>query len=256
MARRIGIIGAGIAGLVTAKTLAQFGHDVTVFEKEAELGGVWAGSRRYPGLTTQNPRETYAFADFPMPSSYPEWPTGTQMQAYLESYCDHFGFRSALRLGTQVLEVSPAGPRWRVRVCDLASGEQREDLFDHVVVCNGIFSIPSIPAFPGSDTFRQAGGQILHTSEFTDIESDAVSLLFLMKRIPILPLTNWRIFPRSALSGCLTGACSPERPARAPALAARAVDLGGGSVLKGRATICAPRPFRFILPTQATYRAY
>lgn len=170
MARRIGIIGAGIAGLVTAKTLAQFGNDVTVFEKEAELGGVWAGSRRYPGLTTQNPRETYAFADFPMPSSYPEWPTGTQMQAYLESYCDHFGFRSALRLGTQVLEVSPAGPRWRVRVCDLATEEQREDLFDHVVVCNGIFSIPSIPAFPGSDTFRQAGGQILHTSEFTDID--------------------------------------------------------------------------------------
>ncbi|MDF8331917.1 flavin-containing monooxygenase [Novosphingobium cyanobacteriorum] len=170
MVRRIGIIGGGIAGLVTAKTLRQFGHDVMVFEKESEVGGVWASSRRYPGLTTQNPRETYAFADFPMPSSYPEWPSGTQMQAYLESYVDHFGFRSAIRLGSQVLNVAPAGPRWRIAVRDVETGGESDQIVDVVIVCNGIFSIPSIPQFPGSDAFRNAGGQILHTSEFTDID--------------------------------------------------------------------------------------
>lgn len=62
MIRSVGIIGAGFAGLSTAKVLRAFGFDVTVFEKEPDVGGVWAASRRYPGLTTQNPRTTYALS--------------------------------------------------------------------------------------------------------------------------------------------------------------------------------------------------
>jgi cation diffusion facilitator CzcD-associated flavoprotein CzcO len=57
------IVGAGFAGLSAAKILKSFGHQVTVFEKEADVGGVWSQSRRYPGLTTQNVRSTYAFSD-------------------------------------------------------------------------------------------------------------------------------------------------------------------------------------------------
>ena len=41
---RVCVIGAGIAGLVTAKVLLEDGFDVSVFEKEATLGGVWAPS--------------------------------------------------------------------------------------------------------------------------------------------------------------------------------------------------------------------
>lgn len=36
---KIGIIGAGISGLIAGKKLAQSGHDVTVIEKNRELGG-------------------------------------------------------------------------------------------------------------------------------------------------------------------------------------------------------------------------
>ena len=36
---RIGVIGAGISGLVCARTLAQSGHHVTVWEKSRSLGG-------------------------------------------------------------------------------------------------------------------------------------------------------------------------------------------------------------------------
>jgi len=99
----IGIIGAGFAGLSTAKILKTFGHSVTVFEKEADVGGVWNASRRYPGLTTQNVRSTYALSDFPYLSDYPEWPSGQQVQAYLESYTQHFGLTPHLRLHTEVI---------------------------------------------------------------------------------------------------------------------------------------------------------
>src|SRR5688500_17094424 len=113
--RRAGIIGAGLSGLVTAKTLLEEGFDVTVFEKDEEVGGVWARSRRYPGLHTQNPRDTYAFSDFPMPRSYPEFPSGEQVQAYLAAYADRFGVTEHVRFTTRVESAAPHGDGWRVR---------------------------------------------------------------------------------------------------------------------------------------------
>jgi dimethylaniline monooxygenase (N-oxide forming) len=114
--RTVGIIGASIAGLATAKVLRQIGFTVCVLEKEADVGGVWSACRRYPGLTTQNPRETYEFSDFPMPSDYPEWPTGEQVQSYLHSYAEKFGLIAHIRLNTRVESA-----RWPVDVPQLAS---------------------------------------------------------------------------------------------------------------------------------------
>jgi len=54
----VGIIGAGVSGLVTAKTMREHGFAVVVFERGLELGGVWASTNRYPNVTTQNTRDT------------------------------------------------------------------------------------------------------------------------------------------------------------------------------------------------------
>ena len=55
---KIAIIGAGPSGLVTAAVLQKFGHDVIVFEKAPDIGGVWSSTRAYPGVTTQDDRVT------------------------------------------------------------------------------------------------------------------------------------------------------------------------------------------------------
>lgn len=169
MVRKIAVVGSGLAGLSTAQILRQFGFDVNVFEREADIGGVWSASRRYPGLTTQNPRDTYAFSDWPMPRDYPEWPSGKQVQAYLETYVDHFGFRDAIRLNRDVVAAVPdGGEGWTITTRSTVDGTVEDEQFDYLIVCNGIFSIPAIPAFAGADAFAQAGGDILHTSQFTD----------------------------------------------------------------------------------------
>jgi GntR family transcriptional regulator/MocR family aminotransferase len=103
---RVCVIGAGIAGLVTAKVLRDDGFEVTVFERSPAIGGVWASSRTYPGLRANNPRETYAFADFPYPATADDFPTAEQVRAYLDAYVEHFGLRPLLRLGTEVRTVS------------------------------------------------------------------------------------------------------------------------------------------------------
>ena len=175
MTRTVGIIGAGFAGLSTAKVLRAFGFEVTVFEKEPDVGGVWAASRRYPGLTTQNPRTTYALSDFPMPASYPEWPSGQQVQAYLQSYAEHFGLVPHLRMSTTVESAvldEEAGV-WTVKARRAATAQggalpAEVHRFDYLVVCNGIFSEPAVPQYPGADAFVAAGGRICHTSPFND----------------------------------------------------------------------------------------
>ncbi len=173
MAETVGIVGAGFAGVTAAKILKSFGFSVTVYEKEADVGGVWSASRRYPGLTTQNPRDTYALSDFPMPREWPEWPTGEQVQSYIQSYTETYGIAEHILLNTRVssARLDPDEQRWivsAVRSTRDGGQEKLVDRFDHLIVANGIFSQPYVPAFEGSDEFCAAGGEIRHTSEFTD----------------------------------------------------------------------------------------
>jgi cation diffusion facilitator CzcD-associated flavoprotein CzcO len=169
---KVGIIGGGIAGLCTAKTLKSCGYEVVLFEKEADVGGVWSASRRYPGLTTQNPRDTYAYSDFPMPKSYPEWPSGAQVQAYLEQYVDAFGLRDVIKVSTEVTSARPRADAkgWTLTVHTAGATAAQTIEVDWLIVCNGIFSVPVVPNFAGADAFKAAGGLILHTSQFTDIK--------------------------------------------------------------------------------------
>ena len=171
---RVAIIGAGVAGLATAKVLRQAGHEVVVFDKTPDVGGVWSRTRRYPGLTTQSPKAQYSLSDYPMPKSYPEWPSGEQIQAYLEQYAAHFSLDQALRLNTEVVAARPAGDGWILDTREVgggaAGGATTTAGFDRVVVANGVFCEPAIPAFPGRDEFAAAGGQLLAGTELHDAE--------------------------------------------------------------------------------------
>jgi cation diffusion facilitator CzcD-associated flavoprotein CzcO len=185
---RIAIIGAGVAGLATAKVLTQAAHDVVVFDKTPDVGGVWSRTRRYPGLTTQSPKAQYSLSDFPMPRDYPEWPSGEQVQAYLAGYATHFGLDGSLRLETEVLSAIPAADGgWNVLTRDVSTtgnaatirdsvttkeraGTTATEAFDRLVVANGVFCEPAIPAFPGREEFAAAGGLLLAGTELHDAE--------------------------------------------------------------------------------------
>lgn len=186
---RIGIIGAGFAGLAAAKTLKQFGHDVVVYEKAPDVGGVWSRTRRYPGLSTQNNKGTYSLIDLPMPKDYPEWPSGEQVQQYLASYARMFHLDDDIRLGTEVVkaELDESGdePRWTITSKPSAPEQDASDdvgptgvrtdypeteEFDFVVVANGIFSLPFIPNYAGRKEFEAAGGRLCAPSDVHSLD--------------------------------------------------------------------------------------
>jgi dimethylaniline monooxygenase (N-oxide forming) len=167
---RIGVVGAGIAGLASARVLGEAGHEVEVFDRTPDVGGVWSVTRRYPGLKTQNSKRVYGFASLPMPTSYPDVPSGAQMQAYLQSYVDHFGFGDWIRLNTEVVTAQSTSRGWVLQVRDVHDERVEAVDCDHLIVANGVFSAPNVPNYPGADDFKTAGGQLCHASEFVDLD--------------------------------------------------------------------------------------
>ena len=167
------VIGAGVSGLVAAKTFLEEGFDVTVLEKKPGLGGVWEKSRIYPGVTTQSSRHTYCFTDYPMPDDYPEWPNGEQVQKYLQSYADNFGVSERICFQTEVTNISRKTEKQKNWIVSIKTDDEdeikQENLeFDFVLVCNGTFNIPKMPVLAGKEDFIAAGGKILHSSQFND----------------------------------------------------------------------------------------
>ncbi|WP_433731755.1 flavin-containing monooxygenase [Nocardia sp. CA-129566] len=160
---RVAVIGAGLAGLVTAKVLRDDGFDVVVFEKESAVGGVWIESRTYPGLRTNNSRDTYAFSDHPYSRSADMFPTAAQVREYLASYVRRFHLEPHLRLAAEVVELSRQGPVFEVEV--RRGSDVTTWLFDFVVVCTGVFSEPHVPEIEGMRWFV---GRLLHSSQATD----------------------------------------------------------------------------------------
>lgn len=162
--KRVGIIGAGVAGLSTAKLLLAQGLDCTVFERGPRLGGVWTGG--YSNFGVQVQRELYEFPDWPLPEDIPNFTPGPIVQKYLEEYAKHFGVWPVIRFSTTVSNVREGTgdePGWIITSTD--GGTIREDEFDLVVVCIGLFSNkPHMPQFLGQDGFR---GEVIHISDLT-----------------------------------------------------------------------------------------
>lgn len=166
--KTIGIIGAGLSGIVAAKTCIEYGYDVKVFEKEAELGGVWSSSRRYPGITPQNTKDTYCFTELPMPKYFPEWPAGEQVQSYLTDYAKKFDVFPRIQFSSEIISVDFQNNKWIIT--GVNRGSEFSEHTDFLIICNGTFSDPFIPEIQGMDSFVNSGGEIRHSTQLQDTE--------------------------------------------------------------------------------------
>ena len=62
----VGIIGSGIAGLITAHILLQDGFkSVEVLTRDSSVGGVWSEERIYPGLRINRSVSTFLLSTPP-----------------------------------------------------------------------------------------------------------------------------------------------------------------------------------------------
>jgi 4-hydroxyacetophenone monooxygenase len=173
---RVGVIGAGMSGMVAAHRLRQAGLDVTVMEKNNDIGGTWL-ENSYPGcrLDTTNFGYSYSFAqvsDWPQQYS----PQGAILD-YFRKVAADLGLRDVIRFGVEVTEVAyqEDTATWLVSTTDQGGADTIE--FDVVVSAVGQLNRPNIPDFAGRDEFA---GPLIHTAQWDH------SLDFSDKRIVVL----------------------------------------------------------------------
>ena len=106
---KVAIIGAGPAGLASARWLQREGFDPILFEQGDRLGGQWSADPRYsdiwPSMHTNTCREMTEFSDLAHEPGTPIYPSNQAMLAYLDRYAERFDLRRRIRLRTLVTAV-------------------------------------------------------------------------------------------------------------------------------------------------------
>jgi putative flavoprotein involved in K+ transport len=156
------VVGAGQAGVAIGARLGALGVDTLVVDAKQRVGDNWR--ERYRNLVLHDPVWYDHLPYLPFPPGWPVFTPKDKMADWLETYA------SALELnvwtGTRFQEgaYDPEAGRWTVTLAG-TDGERRTLRPRHLVLATGINGVPSIPQVPGGERF---GGEVLHSSEFTD----------------------------------------------------------------------------------------
>ena len=172
MTKAVCVIGAGSSGIAACQVLQARRIEFDCFEIGSEVGGNWRYmndnglSSAYLSLHINTSRRRMAYATYPMPEDYPDYPSHFQIAQYFDDYVDHFGFRDRIRFRTEVTRVEPTeeggwGVSWRGR----DYGEEGTATYGAVFVANGHHwdaRWPE-PPYPGQDAFE---GEQLHVHDY------------------------------------------------------------------------------------------
>ncbi|KAK4508346.1 hypothetical protein PRZ48_002084 [Zasmidium cellare] len=176
LGKRVCIVGAGSSGLVATKCFVEEGYDVTTFERNDHVGGLWhyttdpTQTTALPGTKVNVSKQGMPFSDFPMPDSVREiHPSAKEIETYLDSYAEHFDIKRRIRFSTEVLGLRRATDKDQWLVTTKARGKadsaQETYAFDRVLVSTGGHTKPSWPNLKGRDDFK---GKLIHAQAFKE----------------------------------------------------------------------------------------
>ncbi len=155
---RVVIIGAGMAGVLSAIKLREAGYDnFVIYEKADSIGGTWRANT-YPGLACDVPSHSYTYSFEPNPDWSSVFAVGPEIRNYFEDVAKKYEVMDRVRFGEEVTACEFIDGRWQIRT---SSG--REDQADFVIAATGVLHHPNKPHLPGLETFE---GASFHSSEW------------------------------------------------------------------------------------------
>ena len=184
---RFGIIGAGMAGILSAIKLTEAGFaEVAVYEKGDGVGGTWR-ENTYPGVACDVPSHLYSYS-FDL---NPEWShlfaPGQEIQRYFERVVEEHDIDRLIRYSDEVVRCEFVDGRWEL---ETASGFT--DTVDVVIAATGVLHHPSYPDIAGLDDFE---GDSFHTARWDhDVTLDG-------KRVGVIGTGSTAVQIVSALAG-------------------------------------------------------
>lgn len=149
------VVGAGPAGLATARELRRLGLPPRILERGPTLAHTW--TRLYDSLTLHTGKHMSALPGLRFDRHVPLFPTRDDFLDYLRRYARTFDIEP--ETSTPVTRADPPdaiGP-WRLHT---PAGLVEADA---LVFATGIVAQPVTPPLPGRDTFR---GRVMHSVEY------------------------------------------------------------------------------------------
>ena len=159
---RVCIIGAGPAGLATARALKLEGVEFDILEKHSDVGGMWdpnnPGSPIYQSAHFISSKTMSGHHGFPMPEDYPDYPSNRQVLSYIQSFAKAYGLRSQVQFDTKVKGTKFEDGAWTV-----CTNHGERNGYRWLVAANGVTWFPKKPTLPDQDQFQ---GTIMHSIDY------------------------------------------------------------------------------------------
>jgi cation diffusion facilitator CzcD-associated flavoprotein CzcO len=194
--KRVGIIGAGAAGLITAlKLLKTDRFQVTLYEIKDQVGGTWnfvsefktkdidttissewatvlyepeeIKSAIYPSLRTNLPLKLMEFREYSSADDVEPFPLHFQILKYLNEFATKFNLHQYIKFKTIVTNAQKNGSSWHLHLKDSESGITLCEQVDILIVCSGLFTYPKIPNLRNLKSFPR---ELVHSQSYRQPE--------------------------------------------------------------------------------------
>ncbi len=168
-ALRFAIIGAGMAGILSAIKLTEAGlTDFTIYEKGDRFGGTWR-ENTYPGLACDVPSHLYSYSFALTPDWSHQFSPGPEIQRYFERVARQHDLEHRVRFDDEVKRCAFVDGRWQL---ETAAGHRDE--VDVVIAATGVLHHPRFPDIDGIDDFA---GAWFHSSRWDhDVELEGARI--------------------------------------------------------------------------------
>lgn len=164
---RIAVIGAGAAGLQSARQLSVAGYGTYVYEASDHVAGLWAYSSTptslspiYASLHSNIPKYAMTFERDVYPPGTPTFVPHKAVHKYLDSYAKKHNLLQLVSFNNRVTAICKEKSNW------IVSTNKSSVSFDAVFVCNGHFSKPRAWQVDGLEYLEANGIDVRHSVSY------------------------------------------------------------------------------------------
>jgi putative flavoprotein involved in K+ transport len=153
------VVGASQSGMTIAARLSLLGVDTLVIDKDARIGDSWR--KRYHALTLHNETRVNHLPYMPFPRSWPVFIPKDMLANWFELYAEAMEINTWTSAELTGGSWDEAAQCWDVTVTR-GDGTERRMRPRHIVMANGVSSIPIMPDLPGLKEFK---GAVRHSGD-------------------------------------------------------------------------------------------